>query len=441
MRPSMPVTTDGPHLLVTNQHGDNRGDEAALRAMLEGLTARVPGARFTVVHQYADKTPAVTLPENVELVPMFRSLVDVALLGVYAVLRRVGLRPRFLLTATGRRVVAAYESADFAISAPGGPYFGDLYSNHEIMHWLFVWLALLHDLHIVLYAPSAGPFEHRALNTVRRRLFRRFDRPLCVREPVSAQHLRALLGGSVAVEVTADSAFQQQIPPQRAATVAGQSTEGRLLVAVSTIDFKYPGAADSERRRATYDDAMRGALELLHAEHDAMFLLLPQLYGRVHSDVPYLQRLAQGLPPGVAWEIVDNAVDSDGQRALIGGSDFCIASRYHPQVFSISAGVPSVCIYYEHKALGLMQQVGAGDLALDIRTIERDQLLRAVDEALARRDALADAYREEEPAASCVGDAHDRGHSRCAACRARRCYGVTDVGFAWAACSLRVVMA
>src|SRR5262245_38002577 len=98
MRTPMPVTADGPHLLVTNQHGDNRGDEAALRAMLDGLTSRVPDARFTVVHQFADKEPEIELPSQVELIPMFRSVVDVASLAVFAVLRKIGLRARFVLT-------------------------------------------------------------------------------------------------------------------------------------------------------------------------------------------------------------------------------------------------------------------------------------------------------------------------------------------------------
>jgi colanic acid/amylovoran biosynthesis protein len=236
------------------------------------------------------------------------------------------------------------------------------------------------------------------LNTVRRRMFPRFVAPLCVREHVSERHLRELLADQVDIEVTADSAFQEQVPPHRAAQVAGRSTERRLLVAVSAIDFEYPGTSDPDRRRARYDDAMRTALEHLHASYGAQLLFLPQRYGRVHSDVPYLERLGASLGHDVVWEIVDPTIDSDGQRALIGGADFCIASRYHPQVFSISAGVASVCIYYEHKALGLMQQVGLEGLALDIATIRPDELLAAIEDALARRDELRAIYRREEPA-------------------------------------------
>jgi colanic acid/amylovoran biosynthesis protein len=393
----MTAQSDGSHILVANQHGENRGDEAAMRGMLSSIAARVPNARFTVLTQFADRDLMIDVPERVTFLPMFRSGLDVVSITFFALLLALRVRARFLLTRTARAVIAGYESADLVISAPGGPYFGDLYSRHELFHWLFVWLAPRYDLPIVLYAPSAGPFRHRLLNAVRRRLFPRFVRPLCVREPVSAQSLEDLLGDAVAVEVTADAAFQQRVRGRRAATVAGHPTDDRFLVAVSAIDFAYPRSPDSAQRRVQYDETMRAALEHLHETERAQFLLFPQLYGAVHSDVPYLERLASKLSPQVEWEIVDPALDSDGQRALLGGCDLCIASRYHPQVFAVSAGVPGVCIYYEHKALGVMRQVGLDALAFDITTVERGPLLAALDDAVARRRELAAVLRDQEP--------------------------------------------
>jgi colanic acid/amylovoran biosynthesis protein len=397
MRAPMTAQTDGSHILVANQHGENRGDEAAMRGMLSSIAARVPDARFTVLTQLADRDLVIDVPERVEFLPMFRSAFDVASLAVFSMLLALRIRARFLLTRTARDVIDRYESVDLVISAPGGPYFGDLYSRHELFHWLFVWLAPRHGLPVVLYAPSVGPFRHKLLNRVRRRLFPRFVRPLCVREPVSADSLRALLGESVEIEITADAALQQRVEPQRAQTVAGHTTEGRVLVAVSAIDFAYPRSPDPARQREQYDATLRAALEHLHETCGAQLLLFPQLYGTVHSDVPYLERLASSLPQEVAWEIVDPTFDSDAQRALLGGCDLCIASRYHPQVFAISAGVPGVCIYYEHKALGVMRQVGLDALAFDITTVERTPLLAGIDDALARHDELSAVLRDQEP--------------------------------------------
>ncbi len=397
MRAPMSTSTNGPHVLIVNQHGENRGDEAAMRAMLTGIATHVPDVRFTVATQFADRDLTIRVDEPVVFLPMFRSVLDVVSISSFALLLAMGIRTKFVLTGTARLLIEAYESADLVISAPGGPYFGDIYARHELFHWLFVWLAPRFGHEIVLYAPSVGPFRRRLLNRVRRRLFPRFEKPLCVREPVSAEALRSLLGETVDVEVTADAAFQERVEPARAETVDGATTDGRLLVAVSAIDFAYPGSGNPQMKRSRYDDAVRAVLGHLAREHGAQLLLFPQLYGSVHSDVPYLERLAAGFDDGLEWEIVDPTADSDTQRALLGGCDLCIASRYHPQVFAVSAGVPGICIYYEHKALGVMKQVDLERFAFDIRDVDGDRLIAGIEDVITQRDEVVGSLRRQEP--------------------------------------------
>lgn len=50
-----------PGVVVVNQHGDNRGDEAAMRAMVTRLSQGLPGAQFTIVHQFSDPRSEVQL--------------------------------------------------------------------------------------------------------------------------------------------------------------------------------------------------------------------------------------------------------------------------------------------------------------------------------------------------------------------------------------------
>ena len=118
-------------------------------------------------------------------------------------------------------------------------------------------------------------------------------------------------------------------------------------------------------------------------------MLFPQLYGRAHSDVPYLKQLGSSLSSNISWEIVDPNADSDMQRRLFGMTDLCIASRYHPQIFAASSGVPSICIYYEHKALGFMSSLGLEDFAFDIRNLDPDAMCAKLDEAMERHDELS----------------------------------------------------
>ena len=94
---------------------------------------------------------------------------------------------------------------------------------------------------------------------------------------------------------------------------------------------------------------MLKCIKHIGSKQDCHFLFFPQLYGQVHSDVPYLEDLGQMLSSNFSWEIVDPNANSDMQRRLFGMTDLCIASRYHPQIFAGCNGVPGICIYYEHQ--------------------------------------------------------------------------------------------
>jgi polysaccharide pyruvyl transferase WcaK-like protein len=304
--------TRWPHFLIVNQHGENRGDESAMRAMIDGLEQALGPARYTAVVQYRDTSLTVPFRESVTLLQLRMPLPEMAGLFAFGALRRLGIAMRSLLSARTRPIVEAYERADMVISAPGGPYFGDIYADHEIVHWFYVWLATVYRKPLFLYAPSVGPFAIRWLNPVRRRLFRRFD-VLCVREGISGRYLEALLGRGREVHVTADAAIQQEVAPRRRADYFGgerAALAARYLVAVSAIEYRFPEDADPAARQRAYGDALVQCLQHLATRKGCHFLFIPQLYGGAHDDSPYLRALAARLPEGARWRISCSATNS-----------------------------------------------------------------------------------------------------------------------------------
>jgi colanic acid/amylovoran biosynthesis protein len=387
------------HILIVNQHGENRGDEAAMRAMLREFSSNLSNVRFTLLYQFRDRSLRLDFDEQVEDLPIVLPLLDYFRLAVYSAGLLVGLDCSGLLPPIMRRMVDAYRSADLVVSAPGGPYFGDIYAWHEIVHWWYVWLGLRHGKPLFYYAPSAGPFRNRLLNPLRKRLFRAFD-ILVVREELSAKHLRDLLGSEARVHVTADSALQSSVVPVARRDLfdgARASLADRFLVAVSLNDYRYPGAADAARLREAYNEAMVDLLQHLARRRSCHFLLLPQLFGRVHSDAAYLERMAARLETGVSWEIVDPSLDSDGQRRLFAACDLHVASRYHPAIFGHQGLVPGLCISYEHKALGFMAQLDLERFAFDIRRLDCRALRAAADELIDHREELVEHLRRRIP--------------------------------------------
>jgi polysaccharide pyruvyl transferase WcaK-like protein len=388
-------------VLILNQHGDNRGDEAALRAMLAGIEARAPGpVSFTVLHQFRGGVVYISVPHDLQWISLVPNLVEAGRLALCSALFALGLRWKGALGPWGRSVIDAYERADIALSAPGGPYFGDLYASHELVHWLYIWLAHRHRLPTMLYAPSVGPFRKRLRNPLRRWLFSTF-RTVALREPFSVAYLTGLfgtrrgadprVGSALSPILVTDSAVQRPLPAYTRAEYFGATRSAlaeRVLVAVSVLDWGYPGHADPAAAKARYEQVVLEALVHLHRRHSAHLLLAPQLYGAVHTDVPFLRGLIARLPSDVSWELVDPEADSDHQQRVFGMADIYFASRYHPQIFAINGGVPGVCIYYQHKALGFLTQCGLERFAFPIDNLDGVAVRAALDEAIERRAEL-----------------------------------------------------
>jgi len=388
------------HILIINQHGENRGDEAAMRAMLAGFREELGDVRFTLLYQFKDRSLRLSFREQVKDLPIVLPPLDYMRALLYSATNLVRIDLKSVLSSAMRPIIDAYRSADLVVSAPGGPYFGDIYINHEIVHWWYVWLAIRFNKPLFLYAPSAGPFESKLMNPIRRRLYKKFD-VLVTREEISQKFLQDLLGEQTKVHVTADSAIQQSFQPlERSRYFRGEraTLADKFLVAVSLNNYRYPGAPNPGQLREEYNRSMLGLIEHLARRKDCHFLLVPQLYGAAHSDAPFLLEIGAKLSPDVSFEVVEPETDSDTQRRLFAMADLHVASRYHPAIFGHMGYTPGICIYYEHKALGFMKQLGLERFAFDIREPRLDRLCQAADELLEQREQIIAHLGQRVPA-------------------------------------------
>lgn len=376
---------DKPHVLVVNQHGDNRGDEAALLAMCSGIEAELGPTQFTVIHQFNNAAAGPMLRLDAQWITLKLPVGEAIRFVVYLTLRIFRLRPQFLLGPLGKKTIHAYETADVVVSAPGGPYFGDLYIGHEAVHWLYVWIAKLHRVPAMLYATSAGPFHKKWANPFRRYTYRCFSR-LFVREEISAGHIRGLFAGrrhGVNVEVSIDSALQVAIAPQER-----QHADAQLIV-VSAIHWPYPNDPSPQLRQKEYDTSVIEAVKIFAESGPTHVVFVPQLYGSMHRDTPYLETLARLLPANISCEVLSDTKSSNEQRALFAAADWVVAGRYHPAVFAVSAAVPVLCIAYEHKATGVLQAAGVPDAVMSIDEVTVEVVQAKARELLAARANLS----------------------------------------------------
>lgn len=381
----MTASTQASGIVVINQHGDNRGDEAAMRAMVGQLSSRFPDALITIIHQFADRRSAVILDTPVEYLALKLSFIESIRLAVFALLTFLRAPARWVLGRRGRQIVDRYQSARLVVSAPGGPYFGDLYADHEIIHWFYVWLGRILGRPLFLYAPSVGPFRNTLLNPIRRQGFRWFD-DIALRDGVSAEHLRSFMGDQFEFEVTADSALQEVTEDPGPSPDNGSAF--RLAVAV-----RDPGP----RFRHSYDSAVVAAIDAVCRRHDTEVIFLPQLHGPRHRDQPYLEGLASRVEraKSVLVESGDD-IDSRDHRRIIAGANLTIAGRYHPAVFSVAAATPVLVIPYEHKSLGVARQAGIEQWTIDHDLASEETLVPMVEEILGKLVEIKEGLRAHQ---------------------------------------------
>lgn len=356
-----------------------------MRAMVQQVSGRLPGAEITIIHQFADPHSEVPFDVPVEYLPLTLPVLEGIRLAFFAFLEFLGIPGDWVLGRRGRQIVSRYRSARLVISAPGGPYFGDVYADHEIVHWFYVWLARILVRPLFLYAPSVGPFENVLLNPVRRRGFRWFD-AVALRDGVSGEYLRSLMGREFEFEVTADSALQDMPSDPEPALEDGSLF--RLAVAV-----RDPG----QPLRETYDSAVVAAVEAVCKQQDTEVTFLPQLHGPRHRDQPYLESLASRVRGAKTVHVESgDDIDSRDHRRIIAGANLAIAGRYHPAVFSVAATTPVLVIPYEHKSLGVARQAGIEGWVIDHTEARPDNLVPMIEEMMSNLDGIRNGLRSHQ---------------------------------------------
>ncbi|MDP6634995.1 MAG: Coenzyme F420 hydrogenase/dehydrogenase, beta subunit C-terminal domain [Phycisphaerae bacterium] len=368
------------NVVVVNQHGANRGDEAALKGMLYGLKKLIPDAKFTVLTMTpsedfkhiaeAEFIDTVTLLTKKRTKLVYFTLAALAYrLGLGGLSRLFGKKPHFMET---------LKAADLVVSAPGGPYIGDMYQTWELSCAFQIYVPVLLGKPVMIYAPSQGPFDNEKRNRWRKWLLSRVD-VISLRDDYSKVHLANLGIDTSPVHVTVDSCLQKPVDKSLSRQIIrkeGIDTDKMLIGVVPLHSVPFLHEAES----LDVQDTAAQTIELLADVFDANFLILPQRHG-LHRDLPSMIRIAHATELGEQIHVLNDTYDSDQQQSLIGRCDLLISFRYHPFIFGTRQAVPSVCVAYEHKALGFARIMNLEEYCLDLFSTTPEEIVAKAQQA------------------------------------------------------------
>lgn len=394
-------------IVITNSHGDNRGDEVAQRGLINSLGALIPNAKFTVLTISPD---GLKLQEGVKILRTFSaSKIKGFIIVLWAVFKALGLR---LPTFHKRPLEALREmaNADIIISAPGGPYFGDLYASHEIREHLFhIFLSKILRKPVMIYAPSMGPFNSRKRNILRRYLLNKVE-IITLRDQISKEYLDTLKLTHPLVYLTADSAFQDTINVEKDKIEAimlaekiidhqNKNSNAKPLVGITPTgpNWNFRDSANPQEEQKRYNKIIAKTIDYLADKFNAMIVFFPQLYGN-SDDVPLINEIIRLVDKKDAVRVFSKKWDSEIQQAIISQMDLFLGNRCHSIVFALKGKVPSVCLAYEHKSVGLMQAAKLDKYVINITDLTYELLIDKINQVWNQREEIRRVLRAQIPA-------------------------------------------
>jgi polysaccharide pyruvyl transferase WcaK-like protein len=292
--------------------------------------------------------------------------------------------------------------ADIIGSIAGGDSFSDIYGFGRLLYVALPQILVLQlGKPLVLLPQTYGPFNDKSATIVARYILRR-ARMIFSRDHEGLETIRELLDGyssnSNKVGVCYDMGFvmephirRERIPAWlteccESAPVVGLNVSGLLYIGGYTHDNMFGIKADYQR-------LIHELIDFFARKHNARIMLVPHVYGsgeNSESDVIACRQVYDNSEDGLRTRLhlIEERYDQHELKALIGRCDFFLGSRMHACIAAISQCVPAIGLAYSRKFQGVFESVGLGELVIDIREMDENAAVAAVERSYQRRGDL-----------------------------------------------------
>jgi colanic acid/amylovoran biosynthesis protein len=259
--------------------------------------------------------------------------------------------------------IRAIAGADLVVGLGGG-YLNGTDSLAGTLNVLFlllpVWLATRLQKPTILAPQSYGPFGRPLQERMVRSCLNRVDR-IVVREDISLAVLKDVGVRPDLLERGVDSAFA--LGENKAAAVAAPVTDdepGHPRVGITARAW-LPGPGQE-----SYERSLAAFVDWLHLSRGAFVTLVPQVTSSYRGDDDRLVSRRVASYCTSAPQVIDIQLDHEELRAVYGGLDYVVGTRFHSVIFSLTTGTPALAIEYEHKTSGIMGDLGLDDWVVPI---------------------------------------------------------------------------
>ena len=356
------------NIVIVNAHWNNRGDEAALRAVIKGIKAKFAESSITILFKDGKSIEQFPYHDIKYVESKFRT-------PIWNIWFTVLFKGLLGINKTLKNIVRVLNKADLIVYSPGGSVINKRFWWIKQMEYLTPFIcSRIYSIPMVVAAPSIGPFNLDKKNRLLNWLLTA-PKVFCVREELSAKYLNEI-GIKKNVYVTIDSAFYDEVDKNENQTKLENYKElGEFLntykkvIGITITDFawhvKY---CKDEFLSQNIRQSFTQFIELLNIRGYGV-LFIPQLFGN-QNDVDYMNGFSRKNTFTLSPDF-----DTYFQQYIISKLHAVVGMRYHSNIFSAKMGIPFIAIVYEEKMQGFIQLAGLDELAIDLNDLNFNNLI------------------------------------------------------------------
>lgn len=362
------------NIFIIHCHTANRGDEAAVHALVDELNCIYSDLQITLALRGDTKYP--NMPSNVTMINQFMIYGKKSL---FAHKISMFTRGRINLSKRENEFIKYVKAADIIIHAPGGPSIGDTYYAAEPTYLFSYDLIQMLKKKYFFYAPSMGPFQDAKRNIWRKRILEKAE-AIVIRDPISAEYIQEAFP-DLKVDVTLDSAFQHdidyennRIKLQEYLELKNFFNEHDKCVGVTITDLQWhPIYSKNPAVRENIIFVFEEFLKQLESQGYGI-IFIPQLYGNGNDSI-LMSKFVRNRNNYFIIPDNDAKYDTYFQQYLISKLYAVVGMRYHSNIFSAKMGTPFISISYEQKMSGFMNKMGLQEYCIALKELTYERIV------------------------------------------------------------------
>lgn len=359
-------------ILIIHAHVENRGDESAVKALVDELLDYDP--TMDIVISPNGMTLYPNMPKSVRFINRFP--VVHSYISYFEYLLVLVFGEKLVFTRECKEFFNALNTSDIVIHAPGGPSIGDVYLKREWRYLANLNLIRKKGIKYMFYAPSMGPFECSKHNKIRKLVL---DGAECivVRDPISYSYITKFAPETHPVQAL-DSALQHDVNTEIYEPIYEEYKElkdflgsHKRCIGITYTDLKWhPNYQDPDLQVKLENVFRKFINKRINEGYGIVFI--PQLYGRANDTL-----LMNKFMEHQHTFMLDSSYkkhDAYFQQYIIDKLYAVIGMRYHSNIFSAKMSTPFVSISYEQKMRGFMQITGLNEFCIDVKELSYESL-------------------------------------------------------------------